>query len=455
MDVVKPGDSEEKKKVYMPEEANKAIDVRSVARDIDAAIARNAPPPDICRMFRASGANPDDVVAEMTRAWRIFSADFRSRCDEEDRRYIYELSNTVPEVIGTNYYRQIVGIKRIEARRNAMSMRGRVNVSLAEPFSDGARHEIHDIFSRSEDAAGYVRSLTRLPNLEANDIASTIWAGRIYQDDIFRAAPRLLKLKMLEFLPSVSPVIACFFVAQLLNDSSLPRRYRVLAWTEAVLRPHRDYPWMNEDVRRAYAASWSERSRVSRQEKRSLGVPLGASRSTPASKWFANYAGGDRPAMFDMERTLRGLKLSRWLIEGLVARSAVKVLTYCLTEHRRDFVKVFPLDEFVGFVCACERCACTVELLQLVEDIAPGIIAGYSDRNGATLLEYVLYRYHAAKPERGSWIRMCLDRESGAKALISFLLSSGCKKETPNNLGIAWTDIEDAANERLEGELAM
>ena len=269
--------------------------------------------------------------------------------------------------------------------------------------------------------------------------------------DIFRAAPQRLKLKMIECLPSVSPVIAHPFVAQLLNDRSLPRRYRTLTWTEAVLRPHRDYQYKNEDIRSAYAASSAERSRVSRKLRHSLGAPLGASRSTPASTWFENYAGGDRPAVFDIERTLHGVALSRWLIEGLVARSAIKVLTYYLTEHHRDFVKVFPLDEFVGFVCACERCGCTIELLQLVEGMLPGIIAGYSDRNGASLLEYVLYRYQDVKPANGSWIRMCLGRKSDTQKLIRFLLASGCRKETPNNLGIAWVDIEDAAREQFDG----
>ena len=425
----------------------------SVAKDIDAAIARNVPPPDICKMFRTSGVKPGAVVAEMTRAWRIFSADFRSRCETADRCYVCELSNSVPETIGNNYYRQVIGIKRIEARRRAMAARGRVTISMVEPFSDGARYEIHDIFSRPDDASGYVSSLMRLPNLGANDIASTIWAGRIYQDDIFRAAPHQLKLKMIEFLPSVSPVIAHTFVTQLLKDRRLPRRYRVLAWTEAVLRPHRDCSRVNEDVRRAYAASCAERNRMSRKERHSLGVPLGICRSASASEWFANYSGGDRLARFDMERTLRGLQLSRWLIEGLVSRSSIKVLTYYLAECRRDFVRVFPLDEFAGFVCACGRCGCSIELLQLVERISPGTLAGYFDRNGASLLEYVLYRHIEAVPKRGSWVGMCLNQMNGTKELIRFLLSSDCKKEKPNNLGIAWVDIEDAARERFDGEM--
>ena len=434
-------------------EMKRVTDAYSVAKKIDAAIARNAPPPDICQMLRASGVKPGAVVAEMTRAGRIFSADFRSRCETADRRYVYELSDSVPEIIGNDYYRQVRGIKRIEARRRAMAMRGRVTISLAEPFSDGARYEIHDIFSRPDDAAGYVNSLLRLPNLGANDIASTIWAGRIYQDDIFRAAPQPLKLKMIEFLPSVSPAIAQAFVAQLLKDRRLPRRYRVLAWTEAVLRPHHDCSQMNEDVRRACAASWAERSRVSRMVRYGLGVPLGVCRSAPAREWFENYAGGDKPALFDMERTLRGLKLSRWLIEGLVVRSSIKVLTYYLTECRREFVRTFPLDEFAGFVCACGRCGCSLELLQLVEGLSPGILAGYFDRNGASLLEYALYRHCGETPENGCWVGMCLNSKPDTKELIRFLLSSGCKKEKPNNLGIAWVDVEEAARERFDGEM--
>jgi len=427
----------------MPAEVkgNKDVVVR-IANELDAALARHDDPAAICRALRTMQARPKDVFASMLRAWRIFSADFRSGCCDADRRLVYSLSDDVPSVIGDNYYRQVRGVKMVEARRRASTMRGRVNICLNEPFADGARHEVHDVFSRKDTVEGYAKSLASLPNLGANDMASTIWAGRIYQDDFFKVSPQRLKLKMLQYLHEVSPVIAQTFVTQIVRDRSLPRRYRVLAWTEGVLRPHSEHLSSNAEIGAVYAAS-----RKSGDIRRGLGM------NGTVHEWLSKYVGGDRPARFDMERTLRGFKLSRRIIDWLCQERYLNVLTYYLNECRTEFEKAYPLSDFAGHVCASANYSDAEQLLGVVEKLSPGMIAAYYDSNGANLLERTLYRYRDKDPVNESWLRMCFGRKSGLRPLVAFLHRMGCEDVVPNSIGITWVDIEDAAKEKFDGSV--
>ena len=420
-------------------EARQMSDVERVAKDLDAALDQHEPPHAVCQQLRAAKGRAKHVLGQMVNTWRIFSADFRSQCSADDRDFIWRLSDDVPDIIGNNYFRQVRGIRLIEARQRASTMRGRVNISMAEPFTDGARYEIHDIFTRGgsvETIAGFVASL---PNLGANDIASTIWAGRIYQGDFFRASPHRLRLKMLEFLHATSPVVAQTFVAQILQDRSLPQQYRVLAWSEGVLRPHRKSATHNRSVRWAYAASKEERGR-----------PMKTMADGRLREWLASYSGGDRPARFDMERALHGFKLSRGIIGWLVGESYLNILTYYLRECRKEFLDVLSLGAFAGCVCANGSCQCMVQLLEIVEELSPGLIAAFRDRNGAGLLEHLLYRYSDKEPEtEGCWLKMCFATRSELHSLVSYLRNKGCNADEPNGLGISWADIEESSSENL------
>ncbi len=431
-------------------EARPMLDVGRVAKEIDAALARHETPEVICRMLRTAQTDMRGVMAEMLNVWRIFSADFRAQCSAADRNLVYRLSDMVPDIIGNNYYRQIRGIKLTEERRRAWMMRGRVNIDLTEPFTDGARYEVHDIFVRQDDVDGYSNALAALPNLAATDIASTIWAGRIYQGDFFRAAPQRLQLKMLEHLHAASPTIAQTFVAQILLDYGIPQRYRVLAWTEGVLRPHREGPTSNAVIRWAYAASREE------QRMEASGIKVQGRRvkkagmDSPLREWLATYSGGDNPARFDMGRTLRGFKLTRGLIDWLVTRSCVNILAYYLCERREEFEKALSLGEFAGCVCRNGQCKCLERLLGVVEELTPGLITGFRDRNGAGLLEHLLYRYCDKEPEKGSWLGMCLGAKSDLRPHVAYLRRLGCKDDMANSVGISWADIEAAVFERFD-----
>ena len=272
-------------------ETRQMSDVERVAKELDAALDRGESPYAVCQQLQAAKGRVKHVLGQMVNAWRIFSADFRSRCSADDRDFIWRLSDNVPDIIGNNYFRQVRGIRLIEARQKAATMRGRVNISMTEPFTDGARHEIHDFFARGDSVDAIARSIASLPNLGPNDIASTIWSGRIYQGDFFRASPHRLRLKMLKFLHATSPVVSQTFVAQILQDRSLPQLCRVWAWSEGVLRPHRGSATSNLSVRWAYAASKEERGRH-----------VKTMADGQLREWLASYMGGDKPARFDMER---------------------------------------------------------------------------------------------------------------------------------------------------------
>lgn len=418
------------------------------ARELDSALSRQMPPSEICKKLRALKGPPKKVLGEMINAGRIFAPDFRFQCDEADRRLIYELSDDAPEIICNNYFRQVRGMRMVAARLRAYTMRGRVNICMDEPFSDGARHEVHDIFSRKGNVEEYARALASLPNLGANDIASTIWAGRIYQDDFFRAAPQRLKLKMLEHLHEASPVIAQDFVAQILQDVRLPRRYRVLAWAEGVLRPHREYATQNAAVKHSYAASRESRRRR-RAERRAGGYrPDRSGRGAEIFDWLVLYSGGDTPARFDIERNLRGFQLTWHIIDWLASHSAQNILTYYLTECTDELTRVFPLGEFAAYLCENELCHCVIPLLQIIEKLEPGLMSEYMDENGANLLEHLLYRHDEMEPEKGSWLQMCFGRKTETRALEAYLMSVGCEDDVPNGVGITWMDIRDAAQEK-------
>lgn len=416
-------------------EARQMSDVERLAKELDAALDGHVPPEAICQQLRAAKGQAKHVLGQMVNAWRMFSADFRAQCSEDDRNLIWRLSDNVPGVIANNYFRHVRGIKLIEARRKASTNRGRVNIRLSEPFSDGARHEVHEIFTRKCDVDALARSVAALPNLGANDIASTIWAGRLYQGDFFRAAPHRLRINMLECLHATSPVVAQTFVAQILQDRSLPQLYRVWAWSEGVLRPHRESATPNRSVRWAYSAS--KEGRVRHVKTMADGR---------LREWLDSYAGGDKPARFDMERVLRGFKLSRGIIAWLVGESYLNILTYYLRECRGELLNALSLGEFAGCVCANERCRCTIRLLEIVEELSPGLIASFRDRNGAVLLEHLLYRYSDKEPAQHlGWLQMCFAPKSELHPLTAFLRNKGCKTDEPNGVGISWKDIENAA----------
>ena len=167
-------------------------------------------------------------------------------------------------------------------------------------------------------------------------------------------------------------------------------------------------------------------------------------------EWLDSYAGGDRPARFDMERALRGFKLSRGIVEWLVSESHLNILTYYLRESRKELADALSLGEFAGCVCANGRCQCTVQLLEIVEELSPGLMAAFHDRNGAGLLEHLLYRYSDTEPnDSGSWLKMCFAPHSELHSLVAYLRDKGCKTDDPNGVGITWADIEDVAGKKL------
>ena len=128
---------------------------------------------------------------------------------------------------------------------------------------------------------------------------------------------------------------------------------------------------------------------------------------------------------FEIGRTILGGNLSFSLIAEILNDGAWNIFRHLLQHNLDELEPVVPLEEIACHVVAQFPDNRAIPVLEMLEKVRPGLIAGFRDAFGQNLLWYEM-----ANP-RSCWFHPNC-------RLTSFLLERGCSPELPTHIGLSW-----------------
>ena len=138
---------------------------------------------------------------------------------------------------------------------------------------------------------------------------------------------------------------------------------------------------------------------------------------------------------FELRRTMLGICPSFSLLVCIINCRAWNVLRNLLSNCLTEVEKVVPLEEIACHAVAQLPDDTAITVLEILETVRPGIIAGFRDAFGQNLLWYEM-----ANP-RTCWFHPDC-------RLTAFLLKHGCSPDHPTHLGLSWRFLTDSLGDQ-------
>lgn len=143
---------------------------------------------------------------------------------------------------------------------------------------------------------------------------------------------------------------------------------------------------------------------------------------------------------FEMGRTMLGSRLSFSIIAEILNSGAWKIFRYLLENDLEELEKNVPLEEIACHAVSQFPDKEAIEVLNILEEIRPGITGNFRDAFGQNLLWYGM-----SNP-RSCWFHPNC-------RLTAFLLDHGCSPELPTNIGLSWRFLTDSLTDRHKDSL--
>jgi len=140
---------------------------------------------------------------------------------------------------------------------------------------------------------------------------------------------------------------------------------------------------------------------------------------------------GDNVPGFEMGRVMRGGGLSFSLIAEILNNGANKIFRHLLENDLEELEAAVPLEEIACHVTAQFPDQYSVPVLELLEEVRPGIVGQFRDVFGQNLLWYGMHN-----PLTCWFHPQC--------KLTAYLLEKGCSPDAPTTVGLSWKFLTDS-----------
>lgn len=145
--------------------------------------------------------------------------------------------------------------------------------------------------------------------------------------------------------------------------------------------------------------------------------------------------GEDSPAGLMMPLALMGKALPLAFFRGVLRKRAAGILSHLLSEPELAF-RAMPPREILFYLCSNWNDDAAIPMVERLEQLRPGTVAGAVDRFGHDALWYTLYQRDRAGRATPAARRM-------SDPLDAALIGMGCDPARECFLGLAWRDVAE------------
>ena len=142
----------------------------------------------------------------------------------------------------------------------------------------------------------------------------------------------------------------------------------------------------------------------------------------------------DVPGKALLELSVKGTKLPKRLVMYALKKEAKKFLAAFYGRCPKTMQSEFPIRQMLFYVIYSFKLQKAIEYVNLLGEIAPGLIRNTLDARGNSALWYTLYR----EAEDG---QMWPSTFSANNKLAAALIKLGCDPKRKNALGLSWADV--------------
>jgi hypothetical protein len=143
---------------------------------------------------------------------------------------------------------------------------------------------------------------------------------------------------------------------------------------------------------------------------------------------------------FGISRTFVGGCISFSLIAEILNCRAWQIFRHLLENELEELEKAIPLEEIACYLVSQFYDREAIPVLEMLETVRPGIIAGFRDAFGQNLLWYEM-----ANP-RSCWFHPNSN-------LTAFLLQHGCSPESPTHIGLSWRFLTNSLSDKQKSHI--
>ena len=483
---------------------------------VDLMLVENERPREIMKVLMENEEQFDKILERTFRFGRIMQLDFVYKCTDSQIRFLAKqidrLRSSVFDGEFMGYVCQLcvwqilqsglpASVKNLFAKKHAAS-----GNKYRHPWGKGclseelARFETEMLMCKSpEDWQPVLECLPR------EVVLSSLWLARVFQDDFFFAQTDKGQEWLLRTSRYVPHNIALPFYAQLMERGNSEMRTRISMFVQTMivtglnvwaitdadlyLGKYDVHPWVSEIDCRCngrrndpferhryaksrryrqyfYGAVWMDLAVTDARLPgwKRLRIRGHGGESALNHKHFvardAELLKSSSYPEFEIKRMVSGRQLTKAFVDELVSRTcynnpfSAEILVGLLENNFTDMERLHPIDMMV-LRLACSNCDEDRwrRVAEIVERNAPGLISGFRDYYGGTIMDYVL----------GDRI-IVWARGRGDEPMLSFLRSLGCDSSLPGPNGVSLADkvawhreafrLEDLANARkVEKEL--
>ena len=459
---------------------------------IDLMLVEGERPREIMKVLMENGDQFDKVLERTFRFGRILQLDFICKCTDSQMRLIAkqidQLRSSAFDGGFMGYICQLcvwqilqsglpVSVKNMFAKKQTTS-----GNKYRHPWGKGSLSEELERFETQmlmcKSPADWQHILEFLPR---DVVLSSLWLARVFQDDFFFAQTDKGQEWLLRTSRHVPHSIVLPFYAQLMERGNSEMRTRISIFVQTMivnglnvwaitnadlyLGKYDVHPWGSEIDYRCndrcdepfnrsryaksrryrqyfYGAVWMDQAVTDAKlpgweylRIRGLGGYCVRKHKSIVGRDAELLESSSYPE-FEIKCMVSGRRLTKALTDELVSRTcnnnpfSTEILAGLLENKFADMERLHPIDMMV-LRLACSECEADRwrRVAEIVERNAPGLISGFRDCYGGTIMDYVL------GDRINAWAR-----GRGDESMLSFLRDLGCDFSLPGPNGASLAD---------------